>query len=304
MLELEAAFSEPGNGESSSDFSVATVEIGLLAPINDWLTGEIVFLYEQDATDFGVDSATLGIAPPDGPWFVNAGLFAQPFGRFDTNLVSDPLTLEIGEMFETALQAGIESGGFSASAYVFNGDSNKGDEDNIDNFGLDVGYQMTAGEIELSVAAGYLNNLGDTDALQDSIANPIADYVPGWFLSANAGFGAVNLIAEYVTAGDAFAPGELDWQGAGAQPQAWNVEAAYTVDIAGKETTFALGYQSTREALALGLPESRILAAASVGIMKNTSLSFEWAHDEDYSAADGGSGESGNTVTAQLAVEF
>jgi len=249
LLQLEAAFSEPENGKSSNDFSVATVEIGLLAPINDWLTGEIVFLYEQDATDFGVDSATLSIAPPNALWFVNAGLFAQPFGRFDTNLVSDPLTLEIGELYETALQAGIKRGDFTASAYVFNGDSDKGDEDKLDNFGLDVGYNLETDTTTLSIAAGYLNNLGDTDALQDSIANPIADYVPGWFFSANAGFGGFNLIAEYVAAGDAFSAAELDWQGTGAQPQAWSVEAAYSVDLAGKETTFALGYQTVQLAV-------------------------------------------------------
>lgn len=304
LIELEAAFVEPENGDSSSDFTVATVELGLLAPVNDWIEGEIVFLYEQDETDFGVDSATLSIAPPDGPWFMTGGLFAQPFGRFDTNLVSDPLTLELGEMFETSLQLGLESGGFAASAYVFNGDSNKTDADNLDNFGLDIGYGMESDNMAFSAAAGYLNHIGDTDMLQDAVAGPVADYVAGWFATFNASFGAISVIGEYLGSGDAFQTAELAWDGEGAEPQAWNIEAAYTLDLGGKETTFALGYQGTDQALGLELPESRILAAVSVGVMKDTSLSFEWAHDTDYDVADGGSGDSTNILTAQLAVEF
>lgn len=39
-------------------------------------------------------------------------------------------------------------------------------------------------------------------------------------------------------------------------------------------------------------------------IMKNTALAFELASDDDYSVADGGTGESASAVTAQLAVAF
>ena len=42
----------------------------------------------------------------------------------------------------------------------------------------------------------------------------------------------------------------------------------------------------------------------SVAVLDNTSLAFELARDEDYSLADGGTGKSANTLTAQLAVEF
>lgn len=183
LVELEANVTEPDEGDSTSDFTVATVELTLAAPVNDWIQGEIVFLYEQDETDFGVDSATVSIAPPDGPWFVNAGLFAVPFGRFETNLVSDPLTLEMGEMYESAVQLGMESNGFTASAYIFNGDSDKDGDDKIDNFGLDFGYAMESEDRSFAIGAGYINHLGDTDALQDAMEG-VADYVPGWFFSA------------------------------------------------------------------------------------------------------------------------
>ena len=72
----------------------------------------------------------------------------------------------------------------------------------------------------------------------------------------------------------------------------------------GKSSTAAIGYQGTREALDLELPKRRWIAGFSIDILENTALSFEWAHDKDYSSSDGGTGENANTVTTQLAVEF
>ncbi len=309
VIEVEASHHDPENGDSSNDLSVATVEIGLAAQVNDWTKGEVVFLYEEDDTDFGVDSATITVSPPEGPWFITAGQFGLPFGRFETNLVSDPLTLELGEIYETSLQAGVEMNGFMASAYVFNGDNKKQGDDKIDNFGLDLGYSLKQGDMTWNAALGYLNDVGDTDAMQDTIAdnlgsNDVADHVPGWFVSAVFEYGPFIVIGEYLGAADSFQANELAWQAQGAEPQTWNLEAAYAYQVANKEVSVALGYQGSDEALGLGLPENRWLLAFSVGILDNTSLSFEWAHDEDYGVDDGGSGDSSHAFTAQLAVEF
>jgi len=304
LIEVEATHSDPESGDSTNDIAVATVELAITAPISEWVESEIVLLYEEDDTELDVDSAFITVAPPESFWLVSAGKFAQPFGRFDTNLVSDPLTLELGETFETSLLAGVDVNGFMASAYVFNGDNSKDGDDTIDNFGLDLGYGMERGDMAFNVALGYINNIGDTDNMQDTIGEEISDYVDGWFASAAATFGPVSIIGEYVGAGDNFQASELEWKGEGAQPITWNIEAAYAFQLATKEAHIALGYQGTDEALGLELPQNRWLLAFSVGIFDNTSLSFEWAHDEDYDTEDGGTGESTNNFTAQLAVEF
>ena len=116
--------------------------------------------------------------------------------------------------------------------------------------------------------------------------------------------GAFVVIAEYIAALDDFQATELAFDGRGAEPSAFNVEAGYQFMLAGKDATVAIGYQGTDEAFALDLPETRVVATLSVEVMKNTSVSLEWAHDEDYDESDGGTGESANTATAQLAVEF
>nr|HID59961.1 LbtU family siderophore porin [Desulfobacterales bacterium] len=132
----------------------------------------------------------------------------------------------------------------------------------------------------------------------------IRDYVGGLALHLTFNLGSFTFIGEYVGATDEFHDGELDFKGRGARPRAWNIELAYTRDILGSETTFALGYQGTDEALALELPKDRYLAAIGTGLVENASITLEYLHDEDYSKSDGGTDDDANMVTFQLAVEF
>ena len=106
----------------------------------------------------------------------------------------------------------------------------------------------------------------------------------------------------------------MAWNSAGTEPRAWNIEAGYNFNIANMESTVAVGYQGSDEALGLGLPERRTIAALSMEVYENTTLSFEYAHDSDYdtseSSIDGegevvkGTDKSADTLTMKLAVEF
>ncbi len=296
VLEVEAGYNDPDSGGSSSDISLATAEIGIAAQINDWVAGEITLLYEEDDTDLEVDVATITIADPDGPWFVSAGQQYVPFGTYETNLISDPLTLD----------------GFVGGLYVFNGDLAPRGDDQIDAYGAFAGFSHEGESHGFAVNLGYISDIGDADGLQDTIQDNINiaavdydDHVAGVTLDAKVTTGPFMFIAEYTTAVDSFQANELAFNATGAQPSAFNIEAGYSFTLVGRDATVAVAYQETDEAVALGLPEKRVAVALSVDVMENTALSFEWAHDDDYSAADGGTGASGgDTVTAQLAVEF
>lgn len=312
VIEIEAGANDPDTGDRSSDLVVATAEIGIAAQINDWIGSEITLLYEEDETDLEVDVATVTIAHPEGPWFVIAGQQFVPFGSYETNLVSDPLTLEIGEARETAVVAGIEANGFSGGVYVFNGDLDAGGDSDIDAFGGFAGYRQEGEAGGFAVNLGYISDIGDANGLQDTIQENIAlamvdydDQVAGVTVDAMLIRGPFTFIAEYTRATDRFDINELAFRGRGAQPSAFNLEAGYSFTLAGRAATFAVAYQETDEAVALGLPQQRVAAALAVDVLDNTTLSFEWAHDDDYSAADGGTGENGgDTLTGQLAVEF
>ncbi|MCK5682069.1 LbtU family siderophore porin, partial [bacterium] len=112
------------------------------------------------------------------------------------------------------------------------------------------------------------------------------------------------LIGEYLGATDDFEVTELEFNGEGAKPKTWNIELGYNFELSGHETIVSLAYQGSDEALALELPKERYLGSFGVGLANGLSLAVEYAHDEDYDEKDGGTGEGGDTVTLQLALEF
>ncbi len=95
---------------------------------------------------------------------------------------------------------------------------------------------------------------------------------------------------EYVTVTDSVQVGEVTYKSQGAEPSAWNTEIGYSFDGIANGATIAVAYQETNEAVALGLPESRLSLALSIDLVENTTLSLEWVHDKAYSTADGGTG--------------
>lgn len=281
---------EASSGEESSDIAVATVEIGLASQINEKVAAEVVLLHEEDETDFSVDTATVSLAMTDN-LNLTAGQTYVSFGVFGTYMISDPLTLELAETNATALQAGYKAGPVNASFYTFNGVN--ADEE-IDNWGANLGYISD----RFLLTLGYLANLGDSDTIA---ADSIDTEVPAMSVSAGVHLGGFSLLGEYVSALDEFQVGDGNTDPDEgylftdkAQPRATNLELAYTVAA----TAFAVGVQTTDEAEALGLAEKRILGTISHKLMKNTVIALEWASNDDYA------GESSETVTAQLAVEF
>jgi hypothetical protein len=139
--------------------------------------------------------------------------------------------------------------------------------------------------------------------MQDAI--PVVDTrVAGIGVHAVYTTGPWTVIGEYVGASKAFDAAELDFKGDGAQPAAWHLAGGYGFELMGREASVGVAHERTSEAVALGLPETRSLVALSVAVMDNAAVSLEYATAADYGSADGGSGESGNTVTLQLAAEF
>lgn len=304
LIEVEVGAIQPETGNSESDVSLATVELGVKSKINAWVEAGASLLYEQDQTDLELDTGYLTIANAEAtPLFLTAGQIYVPFGVFETNMVSDPLTLDIGETRETVLQLGVAQGDVSGSLYLFNGDTAIDGKNQMDNWGATLSYAHTAPTHAWAASVGYLNDLGETDTLQD-VAGDRAERTGGWTASASATVGRLNLIGEYVTASDDFAAEHLSFQDQGARPSAWNLEAGFHFAVMGKKSIAAIGYQGTREALALELPEQRWLLSWSIEVFDQTALKFEWARSTDYAVADGGTGDTDDSVVAQIAVEF
>jgi hypothetical protein len=298
LLEVEASYEDADDGGNTSDLNVATVELTVGAVLNEWVNASTVLLWEDEGEggDFNVDSALVTLGnEARSPVYFTAGLTVVPFGAFETMTVSDPLTLDLGETAETMGLVGYAAHGLSAGIYAFNGDTDEaGDKDNnIDNFGARLGYEMEAANSRFAGAIGYINDIAESDVIAETVGENSEGNAAGYAVNLSLGTGPFSLIGEYLAAGEdvQFGPNSV-------KPTAWNVEAGYTFNIAKMESTFALGYQGTDEAELFDLPEQRISAGLSLGILKDTSLSFEVMSDEAYN------GDNANGVTIQLATGF
>lgn len=318
---VEAEYSAVTNYDNTeeSGFALATVELGIDAKLNDYVDGHILALHEDGDTEpWEIDEGTITLHAKDNLYFLTAGRMYVPFGNFDSNMVSDPLTLELGETRESAVQIGVQFAGLNVSVFSFNGETIEAADaavgnDKSDQHGYAVSYAFEKDKFSLNVSASYIKSIAESDGIFGNLigANPeqFMDYVAGNSAFLAVSFSLVTVIAEKVTAKDEFDVSNLDWNGVGAQPETSNVEVAVTFPVVGKDVTVAVGQQKTTEALALGLPEKRSLAAVSVSLFENTSLSIERLTDTDYAITDvttsfTGTGDKARATTVQLAVEF
>ena len=301
LVEVEINSGKDHTAAKGSDIVLSTVEIGLDSQINENVSASVLILHEDDDTEPPViDEATMTITKD--AFFLTAGRMYIPFGNFETNMVSDPLTLEIAETQEAAIQVGYEANGLSASIYAFNGGADKvgTDKDVVDDFGISLGYSMKAGAVDLDLGIDYINNMAETDGIEGALAGPIQDHTAGTAIHAIASMDNMQLIVEYISASDDFNVADLGFNGGAARPSASNIEFSYTVN----DYTIAIAHQTSDEIDGSALPETRNMISVSTTVAGDVGLVIEYSDADDYETADGGTGESGGMLTAQLAVEF
>ncbi len=306
--------------ESSNKIELATADFGLEAALTNWATGTLNTTWNGDDDKFEVDEAFITLADEEVcPVSLQAGRFVVPFGAYEGEAPS-PLTNDIFETKEDAIMVGFNVAGFHIDAYTFNGDTNEGGGDpSVDKFGFAAGYDYESEGFAASFGLGYINSVMDSDALSEGLAEghgemadlgfPIdenkfglnADYAGGLAANTIITVGPVALIGEYITLIDDY---KLFPQSKGIKPNAWQLEAVYTVEIAEKETIFALGYSKSEDLHGGIAPETRLAMGASVGLGEGVSVAAEYTIDEDYSVADGGTGDDATLFTLRLAYEF
>ncbi|HIJ84939.1 MAG: hypothetical protein HW380_1233 [Magnetococcales bacterium] len=304
----------------TSDVTVATAELAAEAKINNWAKGKVVLLHEEAGADkeIDVDEATITIANPEvTPAFLSGGLMTLPFGSYETFMVSDPLTLDLGETTETALRLGFEHSHYSGSVFAFNGEAEKtGTNSHLRGVGANLAYNRDYDIAKVHVGSDIISALDDSNGITDSPVDEttMQKHLPGLSLHTRIGVGPVTALAEYVGALKRFDSSEMLWNTRGARPWAFNSELGYAWDLMGHQGTVAAGYQQTAEAGGLMLPKRRFRGGVNWSVFEDTELAFEWAHDRDYNAEDSssveggltrmGTGEKSNSATLQLAVGF
>jgi hypothetical protein len=305
-VNTRASSSHEYNNEGASDVILDTLAMGFDAQITSWVNGHIYFLYNQDpgpgavSDELHVDEASITIGNSEvTPFYLTAGRMYVPFGNFESHMVSDPMTLVLGETREEAIQIGMNlDNGLYGSAYLFNGRilTQKNDHKstrhyNLDNYGANLGYAFEQDNYNLDLGIGYINNIATSDAIQDTVFEKatcdgedcIDNYIGGISLHAIANIEDYTLIGEYVSALDNFKPYEItEVSDKKLKPNAWNIEAAYNYTLFGKDTSIAVGYQGSDDFyLDASNPDfynRAWLVGLNMDIFKNTTISLEWRH--------------------------
>ncbi len=299
LLELEATYNKMEGGEESSDLVLATAQLSTEVNLNDHIGGHLILLWEEDETEpIDVDEAVIILSCPktifgQTPTFVGGKMYV-PFGTFNSFMVTDPLTLDLGETNNTAALFALDGELWTLKGGVFNGDTDtEGDNDNIDSWvaSLDV----TPADW-ITFGASYLSDIAESDNGLVTDENLYRSSAPGAAAFVSVALGPFGFEGEYVTAVKRFdkevvAVGE---DLTGPRPRSWTLELAWTAMERFQLALRAEGADDFQDDL------TRYGATASYGLFENTVLALEYLRGD----AKGPDNDLTHTATAQLAFEF
>jgi hypothetical protein len=233
----------------------------------------------------------------ESPFYFTGGQLYVPFGRFATAMVSAPLTMVMARTksrpFIFGYKSQKDSGPFAA-VYGFRSDTTLGGS-GIG--GVNLGYIHDNGDSSGEIGVSAISSMDDSGGLQFTGSQPNTTFagfgsitngnetvhkVPAVGAHAHYSIDRYNFTAEWVGATSRFREQDLSFNGKGALPQAGQVEAGFTFKNFDKPASVGIGYQWSKQALALNLPEQRISGVYNISIWKDTVESLEYRHDMNY----------------------
>jgi hypothetical protein len=340
-----------GNFQNGSltDIDLTGIELDTEILVNDWITGLIAFVYDNSPPRMSprrIDNSsvflergflTLGNLAKL-PLYGTIGQFYVPFGQYSSAMLSNPFTKTLGRTKARAISLGFSKqfnseNNLNSAVFIFRGPTKTSIENRgLHNYGANVDYTFIKPKWHVNLAGSYIRSITDSlgmqhsgnpgigafDGFATSVQTEILNPVAGLDARGTLGVGPFSLTAEYVTAAHSFSASVLSFGTKhnlhGAKPVAFHTEAAYKFNMWAKPSAFIIGYDQSKDALALLIPERRYIATASTSLWKNTIESIEFRHDIDYSATDMavgqelnpiiGTGKSGNTITLQIGLYF
>ena len=340
-----AVFSDSYAGNRATDLSLGSTELDVMALLNQYVEAFISFAYDDSPPEFGGPRVTnssidlnLGFVNignlEKSPIYFTAGQLYAPFGRYSSSMISSPITLRMARTKTRPFILGYKSqtpAGPYAAVYGFTSEITNG---GWTIGGYNLGYTINSRGLTGDIGVGVIGTIADSQGMQLTGSTPYTTFggfgsitngseaigrVPGLDIHGNISFSRYSLTAEWVGATHSFNPQDLSFNGTGAQPQAAQLEAGVTFRAFNKPASLAMGYQWSKDTLALNLPEHRFSGVFNISIWKDTVESIEYRHDEDFSAgtyANGaaapgqvnantiGTGGSADTVIAQIGVYF
>ncbi|MCX7118103.1 MAG: LbtU family siderophore porin [Legionellales bacterium] len=344
-VEPIASVGDPWVRERSGDLSLGTSELDIAAILNKNVEAYMSLAFDSappgtggqrlsnSSIDLNMGFVNIGNLDKTPLYFTGGQLFV-PFGRFSSAMVSAPLTMILARTksrpFILGYKSQKDSGPFAA-VYGFRSDTTLG---SCASGGVNAGYMFVSEHATAEVGASIISGIDDADGLQFSGSSSGTTF--GGFSSITNGSEAVrkipaagvhgslsidryNFTAEWVGTTGRFRTQDLSMNGQGARPQAGQLEAGVTFIMFKKPSSFTLGYQWSKETLALNMPSQRFAGVFNISIWKDTVESLEYRHDRYFPQnqyANGASpvgvtnantispGGASDTLLAQIGVYF
>jgi len=331
-------------GRFSGDWTLGSSELDVAAAVNDKVEAYLALAYDASPPSAGPRVANSSVDLNMGfvnvgdldesPFYFTAGQLYVPFGRFSSAMVTGPLTMRMARTKSRPFILGYKSQhdtGPFAAVYAYKSDTTLG---NTGVGGLNLGYVFNTGTQAGEVGASIISSLDDVGGLQQTGSVPGTTFggfgsltngseavrkTPGVGVHGILGFDRYSLTAEWVSSVGRFHPEDLSFNGQGAQLQAIQLEGGATFMVFDKPSSVGIGYQWSKETLALNMPEQRVNAVFNISVWKDTVESLEYRHDINFAegnygngAAPAGSsnantlgtGGSADTILAQIGVYF
>lgn len=289
--EMLATYSEENNKDGSSedtnDFVFDKLDLILDVDVTENIKFNTVIEY-TDGEDLYVDSVQFDVELTE-EFALTVGKAYLPFGAFGGDMISDPLTLELGEVCKTTaglIWSPVDE--LSISAWVFSGDI----EEEINNGAVAVEIDPIEA---ISFGFGVISDicegsLADSIELEDDSDYDQTAGVNAW-VSINL-TDSLSVAGEYMAAID-----DVDALG-GDKPQAWAFDVVWT---AIDDLTIAGRYEGSKEFLADEMPESRMGGTVTYALSDVVSLSAEYLYSKYDDVAEL---DDSHAVTGRLAIAF
>lgn len=252
------------------------------------------------------------------PVFVRVGKGFKDYGQYNIHPITRSLAQSLTEINATSADLGfITQNGISGSIYAMDNPVKKStDAHSKYMMGLALAWDQISDQLGWEIGGGYISSLTAVNDVGNIVGNGIngtttAGYVGNVGaveLHGHLNSGPYGIAAVYTTALQHFntanVPSKLVAAATGAKPWAADVQASFSYNAWSKDQTLYVGYQASRDTMALLLPSSRWIAGVGVNMWRNTNIGVEFAHDIAYNATDGGTGENSNTLALRAAVQF
>lgn len=309
LIEGQGIFTNSYDHHNKTKFNLDDSQLALYLRATSWLSGYVAIEYSPTHTSkVFMQRGFLTIGNLEkSPFYFTAGKMYVPFGDYTSNMVTEPMTRDLGRTLATGAEVGFLQTGpnaWHAEAYLYEGltkfqSNNKKQLE----YGADAGYKFKVSDkVSGEVGTSFISNLADSQGIRGTLKDNnvlLAHNVPALDGYAHLAIDKFNFLAEFLSAIRKFNKNNLAANGHGAKPSAMNAEASYNFKTCCKPSSVAIGYSQTRQSQALGFPKASYRAVYNINIWRDTNLALEYRYDKNYKNGIV-MGDHANVVSAQF----